>query len=518
MKARGLLLWALPLLCAVFISACGRGESPDGDASDAGEVRPLRVPPSPAPLSVLENIPIFSLEGHAFPQMPTTREPLALEINRNVIHAGRYLSAAITNDGAVWVWGADAPPAPTRTRFAMYVTSLASQGDAILYDNDENPIIPKEVFDESGKSLGWLLIDDQNIWVVCAETDNLLPFSSITPTDLEGNRITLADMPAPGITYDYRTAPHRFHTDKNIASLFADRNTARLYAITEEAELWFIWDDAGTEPYRMGEGIVDMASGIHMTDAIQTRITHGVLAADGRGYKVDEHGTWIQAYNSHLHQPLWPRITLAGIQAFDYGSAHFMALMFNGELWAWGGNEAVGIPPGFNELRIYPNVVWDNVKSIAAGRLHSMALTRDGRLYTWGAGDRGQLGHDHRTPMPPNGNLDRGSWTPAFVMGDVIYIAAGEFHSLAITSGGDLWAWGCNQYGQLGNGTTETSEVPILIKENVIAVSAGYGHTLALTKDGTLYAWGNNARGQLGDGTNINRHSPEAIMTGVMLP
>ena len=84
---------------------------------------------------------------------------------------------------------------------------------------------------------------------------------------------------------------------------------------------------------------------------------------------------------------------------------------------------------------------------------------------------------------------------------------------------GNVWSWGDNQYGQLGNGTTTSSNVPIETSGagQTIAVAAGGLHSLALQSDGTVLAWGNNDNGQLGDGTNTDRSLPVQVigLTGI---
>jgi len=87
-------------------------------------------------------------------------------------------------------------------------------------------------------------------------------------------------------------------------------------------------------------------------------------------------------------------------------------------------------------------------------------------------------------------------------MSNVVCVAIGELHTMAITSDGGLYAWGANSFGQLGNGTTISSASPIRIMDDVIAVSLGHNHSTAITSNATLWAWGNNGAGRLGDGTS----------------
>nr|WP_311282636.1 HYR domain-containing protein [Peribacillus simplex] len=105
------------------------------------------------------------------------------------------------------------------------------------------------------------------------------------------------------------------------------------------------------------------------------------------------------------------------------------------------------------------------------------------------------------------------------VLNNVIAIAAGEFHSLALLNDGTVRAWGNNESGQLGDGTNIDSNVPVQVKgtggsgalNNVVAIAAGGFHSLALLNDGTVRAWGNNESGQLGDGINTDSDIPVTV-------
>jgi alpha-tubulin suppressor-like RCC1 family protein len=142
---------------------------------------------------------------------------------------------------------------------------------------------------------------------------------------------------------------------------------------------------------------------------------------------------------------------------------------------------------------------------MAAGKEHTVALKNDGSIWTWGQNDYGQLGDGSTT----------GSMIPLDVSGisGVVSTAAGGYHTVALKSDGSIWAWGRNDQGQLGNGSTEDQLVPVKVPtlSGIAAIEVGLYHTVALKKDGTVYSWGHNYHGQLGDGTTTPRTVPVQI-------
>ena len=109
-----------------------------------------------------------------------------------------------------------------------------------------------------------------------------------------------------------------------------------------------------------------------------------------------------------------------------------------------------------------------------------------------------------------------------------VSVAAGTSHTLALDNQGRLWAWGCNSYGALGDGTTidpgntDRTTTPTLVNSAILggakwmSVAAGYDDTLALDDQGRLWAWGNNDAGQLGDGTNTSHSAPILVNSAVL--
>jgi alpha-tubulin suppressor-like RCC1 family protein len=145
------------------------------------------------------------------------------------------------------------------------------------------------------------------------------------------------------------------------------------------------------------------------------------------------------------------------------------------------------------------------VTAVAAGGRHSLALLANGTVLAWGDNEFGQLG-DGSTELAA---------VPVAVsdLTGVKAIAAGENHSLALLGNGTVMAWGDNESGQLGDASTQESEVPVAVKglTDVRAIAAGGDHSLALLANGTVMAWGDNQSGQLGNGTTKSSAVPVAV-------
>ncbi len=154
---------------------------------------------------------------------------------------------------------------------------------------------------------------------------------------------------------------------------------------------------------------------------------------------------------------------------------------------------------------------------LSGGSYYSIALKSDGTVWSWGSNEYGQLG---------NGTTeDRFIPTKVSDLSDVLAIAGGSFHNLALKSDRTVWAWGYNTNGQLGNGTTTSSSVPVQVSylSDIIAIDVGKyyfiknisyiypAHSLALKSDGTVWAWGYNWYGQFGNGTTKSSTVPVQV-------
>ena len=148
--------------------------------------------------------------------------------------------------------------------------------------------------------------------------------------------------------------------------------------------------------------------------------------------------------------------------------------------------------------------------AVACGQNHSIALGNDGNIYSWGLNNYGQLGNgttanDSSLALvtKPAGVT---SWTA---------ITAGAFFNLAIGSDGNAYAWGYNNFGQLGNGSTANASTPTLVSlptgVTATMVSAANNSSMIVGSDGKLYVCGRNVNGQLGLGNTTDQKSPVAV-------
>lgn len=140
--------------------------------------------------------------------------------------------------------------------------------------------------------------------------------------------------------------------------------------------------------------------------------------------------------------------------------------------------------------------------TIASGYRHNIAVRTDGTIWAWGTNQFGQLGNGTNVssdvPVQVNG------------LTGATAVAAGLGHTLALKNDGTVWAWGLNANGQLGNNSTTASNVPVQVNglTGVVAIAAGFKHSLAVKADGTIWAWGGNGSGQLGTSSTIDSHVP----------
>lgn len=197
--------------------------------------------------------------------------------------------------------------------------------------------------------------------------------------------------------------------------------------------------------------------------------------------------------------------TVASVSA---GSNHSLAVCSDGTAYAWGQNFAGMLGNGSTTnssvpVPVYPGgaLAGRSLTSVAAGTNHSLALSSDGRVFSWGFNVSGRLGNGtYNSSSTPVAVDDTG----VLAGKSITAISAGDSHSVALSTDGSVYTWGSNTNGELGDNSTSDRFTPVevatsgvLSGKSVIAIAAGNNHTLALTSDGKVHAWGDNTYGQL---------------------
>lgn len=217
---------------------------------------------------------------------------------------------------------------------------------------------------------------------------------------------------------------------------------------------------------------------------------------DGEYGKLGHGNSATQKYPKMIQGPLVGKV----VACVSAGYRHSAAVTCDGELYTWGEGDFGRLGHSDSQSRNVPTLVKDisSVGQVACGSSHTIAVSQDGRtVWSFGGGDNGKLGH---------GDTNR-VYRPKVIealQGFIIRkVCAGSQSSLALTSAGQVFAWGCGSC--LGCGSSETTSLrPRFIEDlsitKIIDISCGDSHCLALSHENEVYAWGNNTMGQCGQG------------------
>jgi alpha-tubulin suppressor-like RCC1 family protein len=204
-----------------------------------------------------------------------------------------------------------------------------------------------------------------------------------------------------------------------------------------------------------------------------------------------------------------------------------LALDINGDVWSWGSESSGELGNGsFNTQNVDPPVKVSgisNIIQVATGGNNSMALDKDGFVWAWGENSRGQLGDKTTTDRATPSKVFDKDGNPLV---NIVAISLGAFggvnvftHSLALDKNGFVWAWGDNNYGQLGNnqsplwGNVDYVNYAVKVKDNtgagslsnIASISAGAGDSFAVEKTtGKVWSWGSDGNAGHGAGAACN--------------
>ncbi len=201
----------------------------------------------------------------------------------------------------------------------------------------------------------------------------------------------------------------------------------------------------------------------------------------------------------------------SGIASISSGGRHICAVTTSGGVKCWGSNKNGQLGDGTTTNSYTPvDVVGltSGVASVSSGNLHTCAVTNSGGVKCWGSNYYSQLGD----------GSDISRYTPVDVVGltsGVASVSSGNLHTCALTSSEGVKCWGNNDYGQLGDGTTTDSNIPVDVvglTSGIASVSSGVDHTCAVTNSGGVKCWGSNFIGKLGDGTSTDSYMPVDVV------
>jgi alpha-tubulin suppressor-like RCC1 family protein len=201
-------------------------------------------------------------------------------------------------------------------------------------------------------------------------------------------------------------------------------------------------------------------------------------------------------------------------RSVEAGDWHTCGLSTSGVVYCWGGNDFGQIGDGTQTQRATPvqTSTAQIFASLTAGGKHNCAITSGGGLFCWGRGGSGQLGR---------GTFDH-SFVPVQITGvsGVASVRGGNHHTCAVTASGGSWCWGLNSHGQVGSGSKSPANVLVPtavagLPGTAREMAAGVDHSCSLLVGGQIWCWGQNKSGQLGDGTTTSRLTPVAVAGGI---
>jgi len=278
-----------------------------------------------------------------------------------------------------------------------------------------------------------------------------------------------------------------------------------------------VWAWGGNQKGELGnDSTIDSISSVQVQG-----LNHIIALRENMALKDD--GTvwaWGNAsnYGSSNLQLKPVQVMTDGAEILKSGSFCWLVLRKNGTIWAWGENRAGALGNGTTETSMSPVQVQglNDVKAIYAG-FSNYALKNDGTVWAWGNNTHSTLGNGD--VVDPNSHDSYYAYStiaaPVQGLSDIVDLAPGSGHTLALKNDGTVWSWGYNPYGQIGNGNQLTQGTAVRVGglPKMKNIFAGYDSSMAVGEDGSVWVWGHNNHGQLGLGDQTDRLSPVLLNT-----
>ncbi len=458
-----------------------------GDGSKANSATPVQVAGLPAiahiaagsgtSLAVASDGSVWGWGWVAESQADYQVRRIAGLENVSAVAAGQFYGLALKQDGSVWAWGLNSNgvlgDGTTTDRWTPAPVSGLTNVTAIAASS----AFPHSL----------ALKSDGTVWAWGRDTYGSLglPDNAETCSDGLNDPVACARLPqqVPGLT--------------DIVAIAAD--WGKNIALRRDGTVWVWGNGLGTTPQQVG-GIGNAAK---------------IAYANG-GLALDQAGTLVGWEMNTAALAVETVPALSGLLAIEGNYNFAAALKADGTVWTWGDNRygQLGLgqvsysstPVAVNGLTGVARLSTAAYNNLLAGGAHNLALKDDGTLWAWGMNFSGQLGDGSTT--------DRAAPVQVPDMSNVVSVAASSGSSFAVKSDGSLWAWGANTNGDLGGGFSDYTvlaprQVPGIA--GATTVSTEHFLVLVLRGDGTVLAWGSNEMGQLGDGTTTARWTPAAV-------
>ena len=420
--------------------------------------------------------------------------------NWKLFSAGGYHSIAVADDNQLRTWGSNGFGQLGIGRTGTYINypinpNFAGPSDlkVNIVSGTETNLIWK---DNSYQEVGFKVerkTTEVGIWnEINTVNTNTTLYSDITVT--------------PGNTYYYRIQAYDSLTNSNysnevstIPAVPGNLTLTMLYP----SQIKLMWNDNNlTELGFKLERKVGVAGSYGEIGTVGPNVTSytdtDVQAENSYYYR-------LRTYNVFSYSPYSNEtcITASCIMANVLaGAYHSIGITTNGIIYSWGNNEFGQLGTGDTEDKNLPVIISteSNWAKLSVGANHNFLITLQGVLWSWGYNGYGQLGNSdlgnvYEPTMIPEIDEDdeNKNWTT---------IAAGHNHSIGLKTDGFIWAWGYNEFGQLGLGDNEDKEKAVMMESETgwSVIAAGKNHTMGIKSSGTMWSWGDNDYGQLGLG------------------
>ena len=319
--------------------------------------------------------------------------------------------------------------------------------------------------------------------------------------------------------------------DSSVAFRRSDDGDAEIWLVSQEGEFTKLTDNTTTDwqpDWRPAvdttlADVADVTTGAEFSCA---RLGNGQVRCWGYGalHQLGNGGTTDSSVPVVVSDPAGSG-PLTGVTQLSSGTNHSCAVVSGGQVRCWGDNDQGQLGDGTTTPRSRPVTVSNDagtgaltgVTAVAAGEEHSCALKSNGQVRCWGDNSTGQLGDGTTTDRLRPVTVSNPNGTGALT--DMTQVSAGGFFACAKKSNNQVRCWGSNFFGQLGDGTTTDRTRPVSVSnttggnalQNVKKLSTGRWHACAVLDNGQARCWGDNEDGQLGDGTTTNRTRPVSV-------